>query len=65
MTIKASLDEGSTWPEQYQLVIYEPEGYGYSCLTMVDDHTVGIIYEGSGDLYFQKIPVSTLIGSNK
>ena len=63
MTIKASLDEGSTWPEQYQLVIYEPEGYGYSCLTMVDENTIGILYEGSRELYFQKIPVSDILGS--
>ncbi len=61
MTIKASLDEGSKWPEKYQLEIYEPEGYGYSCLTMVDERTVGILYEGSKELYFQKIPVSDIL----
>ncbi len=63
MTIKASLDEGLTWPEKYQLEIYEPEGYGYSCLTMVDEKTIGILYEGSKELYFQKIPVSDILGS--
>jgi len=61
MTIKASLDEGSTWPEKYQLEIYEPKGYGYSCLTMVDEKTVGILYEGSKELYFQKIPVKDIL----
>ncbi len=65
MTIKASLDEGSTWPEKYQLEIYEPEGYGYSCMTMVDEKTVGILYEGSKELFFQKIPVSDILKGSK
>jgi hypothetical protein len=30
MTIKASLDEGMTWPEHYHLLIHAPEGFGYS-----------------------------------
>jgi sialidase-1 len=63
MTIKASIDEGSTWPEKYQLEVYEPEGYGYSCMTMVDEKTLGILYEGSKELYFQKIAVSDILGS--
>jgi len=61
MTIKASVNEGLTWPEKYQLEIYEPEGYGYSCMTMVDEKTVGILYEGSKELYFQLIPVSDIL----
>jgi sialidase-1 len=65
MTIKASLDEGMTWPEEYQTELNEEEGYGYSCLTMVDDKTIGILYEGVRDLYFQKIAVSDLIKSAK
>jgi len=65
MTIKTSFDEGLTWPEDNWLEIYSPSCYGYSCLTMVDDSTIGIVYEGSGDLFFQKIPVSELISSNK
>lgn len=65
MTIKASLDEGSTWPEKYQLEIYEPEGYGYSCMTMVDEKTIGILYEGSKELYFQLIPVNDILKGSK
>lgn len=61
MTIKASLDEGMTWPEQYHLLIHAPEGFGYSCLTMVDEQHVGIVYEGNRNLIFQKIPVSDII----
>lgn len=55
ITIKASLDEGLTWPETCQIEIYRPESFGYSCLTMVDKNTIGILYEGKKDLYFQKI----------
>lgn len=61
ITIKASLDEGLSWPEKNQIMIFENEGFGYSCLTMVDDRTLGILYEGTKDLYFQKIPVSDII----
>ncbi len=65
MTIKTSFDEGLTWPEDNWFELYSPPCYGYSCLTMVDESTIGIVYEGSGDLFFQKIPVRTLIGNNK
>ncbi len=61
MTIKASLDEGATWPEEYQMELFAPAGYGYSCLTMVDDSHVGILYEGVKELYFQKIRVDELL----
>ena len=58
MTVKASTDEGLTWPDDQQIVLYGPAGYGYSCLTMADENHVGILYEGVKELYFQKIPVS-------
>lgn len=55
MTLKTSLDEGMTWPEKYHILLNENGGFGYSCLTMVDDQTVGILYEGVRNLYFQKV----------
>jgi sialidase-1 len=61
MTIKASLDEGATWPARYQVEINENEGYGYSCLTMTDPGTIGILYEGTKELFFQKIRVKDII----
>lgn len=64
MTIKASLDEGLTWPVEYQTELNSEDGYGYSCMTMTDDHTIGIVYEGIKDLYFQKIPVSDILGKS-
>lgn len=62
MTIKASLDQGVTWPLEYQTELNSQDSFGYSCLTMVDDNTLGILYEGTKDLYFQKIKVSGLLG---
>ncbi|MGV8829524.1 MAG: sialidase family protein [Breznakibacter sp.] len=59
MTIKASMDEGFTWPAELQ--INEDGGFGYSCMTMVDDQTIGIIYEGSHDIIFQRVKVSTIL----
>jgi len=61
MTIKASLDDGMTWPSEYQVVVNPDTGYGYSCLTMIDDNNIGILYEGKGDLIFERIPVSDLL----
>ncbi|MFV0591438.1 MAG: exo-alpha-sialidase [Draconibacterium sp.] len=61
MTIKASLDGGLTWPAEYQLEIYETKGFGYSCMTMIDEQTIGILYEGTKELYFQRILVSDIL----
>lgn len=61
MTIKASLDLGETWLPANQLLLDERYGYGYSSLTPIDDKTVGIVYEGLGDLHFLRIPVKDII----
>jgi len=60
MTIKASLDGGLTWPATFRTELYSGSGYGYSCMTMVDSQTAGIVYEGIRELYFQKIPLQDL-----
>jgi len=61
ITIKASLDMGETWLPANQLLIDERMCFGYSSLTKIDDDHIGILYEGSRDLYFVKIPVSEII----
>ncbi|MEO7264447.1 MAG: exo-alpha-sialidase [Ferruginibacter sp.] len=61
ITIKASLDLGETWLPANQLLIDERPCYGYSSLTKVDDNTIGILYEGSKDLYYVNQPVSEII----
>lgn len=63
ITIKTSLDGGFTWPKEFQVVLNSEAGYGYSCMSMVDNKTIGILYEGVKDLYFQKVPVSDVLGS--
>jgi sialidase-1 len=66
ITIKASLDGGLTFPEEYQVMLDEGEGWGYSCLTMIDKETVGILYEGStAHMVFQAIPLQDIVKVNK
>ena len=58
MTIKASFDEGMTWPEKYWILLDE-ERSAYSSITSVDEQTIGILYEGSqAHMTFQKISVT-------
>lgn len=62
ITIKASLDNGKTWLEDNQILLDDDYGWGYSCLTMVDNETVGIIYEGStAHMVFQTVKLKDLI----
>lgn len=65
LTLKISLDEGQTWPEQYQMLVYQPGSYGYSCLTQIDPETLGVLYEGAGDLYFQQLDLKELFTPGK
>ncbi len=62
ITIKASLDGGLTWLPEHQLLLDEAEGWGYTCLTMVDKETIGILYESSvAHLTFQSVKLSDII----
>lgn len=62
MTIKVSFDDGKTWPETHWLLLDEGSGRGYSCLSSIDENTIGILYEGSqSDLTFQKIALTDIL----
>lgn len=61
MTVKASLDLGESWPSEYTLLIDERASYGYSSLTQIDEHTIGLLYEGERALYFVRIPVGDIV----
>ena len=62
ITIKASLDKGLTWLPEHQLMLDEAEGWGYSCLTMIDKETIGILYESSvAHITFQAIKLTDII----
>jgi hypothetical protein len=66
LTIKASLDDGTNWMPENQLLLDERKSWGYSCLTMIDRSTVGILYEGSeGRLMFQAIRLKDILKSIK
>ncbi|MFV0344738.1 MAG: exo-alpha-sialidase [Bacteroidales bacterium] len=65
MTIKASIDEGQTWLEAYQLELNEDSGFGYSCMTQIDEEIIGILYEGVKELYFQRIPIADVLRTSK
>ena len=63
-TIKVSFDNGLTWPENYWMLLDEGSSRGYSCLTSIDEKTIGILYESSqADLVFQRIRLNDLIGN--
>ena len=61
-TMKCSLDEGVTWPEDMWLEVDEYSGRGYSCMISLDNDTVGILYEGSGAcMVYQRIKLEDLV----
>lgn len=62
ITIKASLDGGITWLPEHQIMLDEGDGWGYSCLTMIDHETVGILYESSvAHMTFQAVRLRELV----
>lgn len=61
-TIKVSFDDGETWPEEYWMLLDEGKGAGYSCMTSIDEQTIGVFYEGSqADIQFQAILLKELL----
>ena len=62
ITIKISLDGGNTWTPEHQLLLDEGENWGYSCLTMIDEKTIGILYESSvAHMTFQTIKLKDIV----
>ena len=63
ITIKASLNDGSSWPSEHQILLDEGTGWGYSCLTLINEKEVGILYESSvANITFQIIPLKEILG---
>jgi sialidase-1 len=66
LTIKASSDNGLTWPKSHRLLLDEGRSAGYSCMAMIDEKTVGILYEGSlAHMTFQRIPLDDIVNQPK
>lgn len=64
-TLKVSFDDGETWPEEYWMLLDSEFGAGYSCITSIDDETIGVFYEGSqADIQFQAIALSDILKEN-
>lgn len=62
ITIKVSRDNGLTWNKG--VLLDEDDGWGYSCLTMIDPETVGILYESSvAHMTFQAIPLAEILAA--
>jgi sialidase-1 len=60
-TVQVSLDDGRTWPADHHVLLDEGRGAGYASLTRIDDHRVGIVYEGSqAHLVFQTLLLDEL-----
>lgn len=60
ISVKWSGDQGLTWSDG--LLLDSGESWGYSCLTMIDKETVGILYESSqAHLIFQALKLEDLL----
>lgn len=56
LTLKVSFDDGMTWPEEHWILFDQYRSAGYSCITSIDENSIGILYESSqSDLAFIKI----------
>ena len=61
MTIQLSYDGGVTWP--HAILLDQGGWQGYSCLTMIDKDTVGIVHESeSNTIIFQAVPLTSIVG---
>ena len=62
MTVRASTDLGRTWDDSNSVVLDREDSWGYSCLTMIDPETVGILYESSrAHIYFQAVKLKDIV----
>lgn len=62
ITIKISLDGGITWLPEHQLLLDEGNNWGYTCLSMIDKETIGILYESSvAHITFQAIKLKDVV----
>jgi len=62
ITIKVSYDDGETWSADKKILLDERKSRGYSCLTSIDNDTIGILYESSqADMVFQTIKINELL----
>lgn len=63
LTLKVSYDDGKSWPDQKKILLDENGSFGYSCITSINDFTIGVLYESSqAQIVFQQIGLDELTG---
>lgn len=61
LSVKVSDNDGENWDQYPALMLDEFNSRGYSCLTSVDNETIGILYESSqADMVFQTLTIDEL-----
>ena len=64
LRIKWSDDEGNTWNNGP--IVNAGNSFGYSCLTSVNESTVGILWEGTdAQMMYKAIPLEEIIQYNE
>ena len=58
MTLKFSKDNAASWPEPWHVLYDSRNGSGYSCLAPAGNDHIGVLYEGSCELFFMRLPLS-------
>lgn len=60
MTLRASDDDGKTWP--HSLLLFEPTCAGYPCIEAMGD-SIGVLYEGgaAAHLIFERVKIEEVI----
>ena len=62
ITLRASYDDGMTWKKSDSILLDQYKGWGYSCLTSVDEETIGILYESSqAQLVYQEVKLKEIL----
>jgi len=61
MTVRLSYDEGRTWPVKR---IVHPERCEYSCLTVLQDSTIGLLFKGDRKIMFVRFSLPWLAGDD-
>jgi sialidase-1 len=65
MTVKASEDQGISWPREHHILLDSHKSRGYSCLTVIDEEHLGILYESSqANITFQILKIQDIISEN-
>lgn len=63
MTLKVSFDDGQTWSNNKKILLDEYGSFGYSCITSVDENTIGVFYESSqAQMAYQQVRLEELTG---